>query len=662
VKFGLTQKLLGGFAIAVVPAAAIGAVAITQLDAAAGRERELYDEGVIATQLMDGVKRNIDVGLADGARVTLVREPKEQMDLLMQVQGTFNAAYAQFDELGKHIHSSEGKALHADAAAKIQKFREGADAYVAALEANNVTAILLNSESFGADTLAMSESIAALQTFTGQNARALADDGESAAASSRTLMIALAGVAVVVGAGVGYFLARRITRGIQQAVVAAKLIAHGQTDVKLTIKSNDEVGELAESFRGMTAYLSEMTAAAVAVSNGDLTARVTPRGEADSLGIALRGMVGNLREMIGSVREGAAAITEAAESLRGSSDQMAGATSSIATAIDEVTRSAVSLSGLSQESAREVERLAAGSQQLAATANSSADSASASRIDAAEIGSRIQLVATASQEVAKSAEESRVAAQQGQQAVGQAVSSMESIATAVQRASRTVDQLGEYGQQIGDIVKAIDEIAAQTNLLALNAAIEAARAGEQGRGFAVVAENVRSLAERSSGSTKEIAALIAKVQSGTRDAVDAMAAGVKDVEQGRDITSQAGTALGSIIASVQDSAIQMKQIAMDVSDLAEGAGRIVHSAEQIAMMAQESAGGATDMALGTSRMTEAIIQVSATSEQTSASAQEVSSSTEELSAQSEELAATANQMRDLAEALNTSTARFKLAA
>ena len=243
----------------------------------------------------------------------------------------------------------------------------------------------------------------------------------------------------------------------------------------------------------------------------------------------------------------------------------------------------------------------------------------------------------------------------------EAVRSMESIAGAVERASTTVDQLGEYGQQIGDIVKAIDEIASQTNLLALNAAIEAARAGEQGRGFAVVAENVRSLAERSSGSTKEIAALIAKVQNGTQEAVRAMAVGVEDVEAGRNITSEAGDALESIIVSVQQSAARMKDIASEVEDLATGAGRIVGSAEQIAAMASESAQGASDMANGTTRVTEAIVQVSATSEETSASAEEVSASTEELSAQSEELAATASHLRDMASGLTAATARFKLA-
>lgn len=368
----------------------------------------------------------------------------------------------------------------------------------------------------------------------------------------------------------------------------------------------------------------------------------------------------SLAGLIGEVQQKAASIAGASDQLLESSDQMASATGQIATAINEVTQSAVSLAGLSQDSAREVERVAVGSEELSNTASSSASAAEQSRLEATQMGESIIAVASAAEEVATAAEASRSAALDGQQAVAQAVQSMESIAAAVERASRTVDQLGAYGQQIGDIVRVIDEIAAQTNLLALNAAIEAARAGEQGRGFAVVAENVRSLAERSSESTSEIAALIAKVQAGTEEAVQAMAAGVADVHSGRAITTQAGEALESIIASVQQSAVQMQSIARDVQGLSTGAGRIVESASSIASMARQSASGAEEMASGTGRVNDAIAQVSATSEETSAAAEEVSASTQELSAQSQELAATATQMKDFADALRASTLRFKL--
>ncbi|MCX7617803.1 methyl-accepting chemotaxis protein [Tepidiforma sp.] len=660
-KLSLSAKLFGGFALAVVPAIAIAFVGWTRLDQAAKDEHRLADEGVQATMHITESRRGFEVGITKAGLLAYTTEPAAFTKLREEISQSLGHGSQQFRELEAHIKSPEGKAKYEEARTAVVAFEDFATKYGEALDKKDTAALLKLAEQSPTVIGNMTTKLEELNTYVGQRAQEVAEDGENSANQAKLLMAILGVVSAAVAGGVGFFIARRVVAGIREATEAAHRIAKGETDVTVEVRSNDEIGELAQAFGEMTGYLKEMAAAAAAVANGDLTSQVRPRSHGDTLGTALNGMVTNLREMIGNVRKGAAAITEAAESLRGSSDQMATATGQIANAIDEVTRSAVALSGLSQESAREVEQLASGSQQLASTAATSADSAKQSRVVAAEIGERIQAVAAASEDVARSAEESRLAAQRGQEAVAQAVASMESIAAAVERASKTVDMLGEYGQQIGDIVKAIDEIAAQTNLLALNAAIEAARAGEQGRGFAVVAENVRSLAERSSASTKEIADLIAKVQQGTQEAVEAMAAGVRDVEAGRGITSEAGRALDSIIASVQESAVRMAQIARDVQGLASGAERIVTSAEQIATMAGESAEGATSMASATSRVTDAIIQVSATSEQTSASAEEVSASTEELSAQAQELAATASQMRELAEALNSATARFRLA-
>jgi methyl-accepting chemotaxis protein len=580
-------------------------------------------------------------------RAELIGASRQQMEDARRAMADYHVTFASQEDAGQW----------AEVEAKVEGVIASREEVLDLLAAGNIEAA---SAAAGAMTEAITDMNKTLDE-AGQFNADLADgsraNAASAASSARTMMIAVTAAAIVIAMGVAFYIARNLKN--TTALVVARLRSVAERDVtglagamqafasgdltvevaavtpKIDNPGKDEVGQAAQA----TNVILDQVAATISRYND---------ARADLAGI------------IGGVRDNAQSLLGSAEQLNESSDQMAAATTQIATAINEVTQSATTLASISQESSREVERVAAGSEEVAASAQSSADAANASKSEAESMGERIALVATASEEVAKSAEESRAAAMEGQSAVQQAVVSMESIAAAVQRASATVDQLGEYGQQIGHIVQTIDEIAAQTNLLALNAAIEAARAGEQGRGFAVVAENVRSLAERSSDSTKEIAALIAKVQSGTREAVEAMSVGVKDVENGREITRQAGSALESIIASVQASAEQMQQIARDVQDVAKGAERIVESAESMAAVSQQSAVAASEMAEGTAKVTEAVLQVSATSEETSASAEEVSASTEELSAQSEELAATAASMREVAEQLNHAAARFKL--
>lgn len=78
----------------------------------------------------------------------------------------------------------------------------------------------------------------------------------------------------------------------------------------------------------------------------------------------------------------------------------------------------------------------------------------------------------------------------------------------LQLAVETMHRLKQSAAQINLAMKFIDEVAQQTNLLALNAAIESARAGAHGRGFAVVSDEVRTLAERTSGSVVEVRNII----------------------------------------------------------------------------------------------------------------------------------------------------------
>jgi PAS domain S-box-containing protein len=199
--------------------------------------------------------------------------------------------------------------------------------------------------------------------------------------------------------------------------------------------------------------------------------------------------------------------------------------------------------------------------------------------------------------------------EEGVHVIRNAVDSMGRIAGIVRDASQTVLDLGAHSEKISGVVQVIQDIADQTNLLALNAAIEAARAGEQGRGFAVVADEVRKLAERTSTATKEIEAMIGVIQSGLQTAVTDMENGVKQVDSGMALASEAGTS----IEKIRESALRVAQVVADISAaLAEqriASESIAQQIERIAQGAEENSTAAQQTTASAAALEEAAQQM-----------------------------------------------------
>ncbi|MCX2195120.1 methyl-accepting chemotaxis protein [Pantoea agglomerans] len=139
----------------------------------------------------------------------------------------------------------------------------------------------------------------------------------------------------------------------------------------------------------------------------------------------------------------------------------------------------------------------------------------------------------------------------------------------------TMSGIRSSSMAISEITSVINGIAFQTNILALNAAVEAARAGEQGRGFAVVANEVRTLAQRSTQSAREIEKLIAESDA--------------NVRQGAEKVAQVSATTDRIIADVAGVTSLMGEVAAASSEQSKGIRQIGTAVTEMDSVTQQNA-------------------------------------------------------------------------
>jgi len=214
-------------------------------------------------------------------------------------------------------------------------------------------------------------------------------------------------------------------------------------------------------------------------------------------------------------------------------------TDELATAIFAINSMKHAMTEALGEVARSSEQVAAAgaqiestSREIATTTHNEKQKVELFASSIGEMNSAVQEVAVHAERAARAANEAVSATQSGSEVLDRTRGAMDRISDSVRTASADITRLGTETQSIGEVVRVIQGIAGQTNLLALNAAIEAARAGEHGKGFAVVAQEVRQLAERTAGFTKEIAGKIETVQQGANRAVQSMRQGEAVVTEG----------------------------------------------------------------------------------------------------------------------------------
>lgn len=315
--------------------------------------------------------------------------------------------------------------------------------------------------------------------------------------------------------------------------------------------------------RQITLPLGQTVELARRIAKGDLTVdlKTTRRDELGDLQAAMHDMAQSLNTLVQGIGSGVTHISVSAEKLSAMSEQTS--------------------AGVRQQKV-EVDQVATAMHEMAST---------------------VQEVARNTTDASAAATLAEQQARHGAEVVKQAAAQITELSEAIEKLGGAMGVLTQGSDQIGKVIDVIKAVAEQTNLLALNAAIEAARAGEQGRGFAVVADEVRSLAQRTQDSTKEIETLILTLQQGTQAASELMVSSRERTLDTVVLAQKAEQAIAEInhsIGTIQGMSLQISAAAEQQSAVADEINRSILSvrdvADQSAIASEESAAATLKLA------------------------------------------------------------------
>lgn len=337
---------------------------------------------------------------------------------------------------------------------------------------------------------------------------------------------------------VAFFIRYAVSRPLAKLTDLANAMEQGELgigsshDIKLNIRSNDEVGLLAgvfeDTIRRLKGYIGEISTVLEAIAAGNLT-------------------LDTKQEYVGDFASIKTSLDDILRKLNNTMTQIVESTNCVSNGSEQMAIGAQALSQGAVEQASAVEELDENMHGISGQVGETAQNAKQASEKVVSVGG---LITESNQK-------------------------MQEMILAMQ-------EINESSNEIGKIIKTIENIASQTNILALNATVEAARAGEAGKGFAVVAEEVRELAGRSAEASKSTAALIEH--------------SIAAVEYGTRIANETAGQLASVVAGADEVMKTTNQIAEAAAAQAEAVAQVREQISQISMVVQTNSATAQESA------------------------------------------------------------------
>ncbi|HUR80253.1 MAG TPA: methyl-accepting chemotaxis protein [Thermoanaerobaculia bacterium] len=447
-------------------------------------------------------------------------------------------------------------------------------------------------------------------------------------------------------------LSRDVTGPLHELRGVTQEMANGNFDVAPRVFADDEVGQLGVSFgetrSNLRRLLGRVGGSGTTITDGVrvitggtemLLARSREQSELTERSTAavenVRGGIRGVLAAADTVNDLTHDASARALELQASAEEVARSMDYLFQSVEKTSASATEMDATMRETSNRTEVLASIGEEVLSFVS--------------EMESTVSELLTSSQSTAELAEQVREDARGGGDAVQRTVEGINATHELTVSTAKTMDELQRSVGEISRILNVIEEVANQTNLLSLNAAIIAAQAGEHGAGFTVVSEEIRQLAERTRGSTKEIAIIIKAVQSGSRAAVAKMHEGVTRVSGNVKLAEEAAESLGKIVGSAARSYEMATRISRALGEQSHASRRLHEVTSRMSDHIAEINRATSEQARGSQLMAQESERVRDIAAQVKNATEEQSTAGRGITAALERIADDARAMRDLLE-------------